>query len=217
MYDPWVVDEFLRILDRLEAEDRTLGEGNDSTSSRVLSPAQLDVISATTAEEREFNELRRELPKATSISAAADVLFRHLRRVVPAACFALYVPHEEGNELGALVCSGVGASTIRDIRIPVGERISGWAFAHKQVVVNSDATLELGPVARSFTVPLKYALAVPILDGPSVAVMTLYGSELFDKDHRRMLESAAALFISSVAPQEQSAGSRPDVSRSKVH
>src|SRR4029079_12229358 len=106
--------------------------------------------------------------KAPSVPGGCDVLCRHLRRVVPAACFALYVPRQDANELNVLVCSGVGASTIKDLRIPVGERISGWAFAHKQVVVNSDATLELGPVARSFPIPLKYALAVPILDGPSV-------------------------------------------------
>jgi putative nucleotidyltransferase with HDIG domain len=218
MYDPWVVDEFLRILDRLEAEERGLEAGAAGAPGALLSPTQLDVISATTAEEREFNELRRELPKAASVSAAADVLFRHLRRVVPAACFALYVPREDSNELSVLVCSGVGASTIKELRIPIGERISGWAFAHKQVVLNSEATLELGPVARSLPVPLKYALAVPILDGPSVAVITLYGSDLFDKDHRRMLESAATLFIASISTSEtQSVGLQQHLGRSKVH
>ena len=218
MYDPWVVDEFLTILDRLEAEERAHAGDAAGTAGALLSPNQLDVISATTAEEREFNELRRELPKAASISAAADVLFRHLRRVVPAACFALYVPREGTNELNVLACAGIGATTIKELRIPIGDRISGWAFAHKQVVLNSEATLELGPVARSFTVPLKYALAVPILDGPSVAVITLYGSELFDKDHRRMLESAATLFISSISSSEtHSTGNQAELGRPKVH
>jgi putative nucleotidyltransferase with HDIG domain len=201
MYDPWIVDEFLRILDKLEVEER--GAAVDFPwSTPILTPQQLEVITATSAEEREFNELRRELPKATSISAAADVLFRHLRRVVPAASFALYVPRQDANELNVLVCSGVGTSTLKEVKIPIGERISGWAFAHKQVVLNSEATLELGPVARTFSTPLKYALAVPILDGPSVAVITLYGPELFDKDHRRLLESAATLFIASLSTPE---------------
>jgi hypothetical protein len=221
MYDPWVVDEFLRILDGLDAAEGPQGAAGAFSAAPLLLPAQLDVISATTAEEREFNELRRELPKATSIAAGADVLFRHLRRVVPAACFALYVPRQGSNELDVLVCSGVGASTIKELHIPVGERISGWAFAHKQVVLNSEATLDLGPVARSFSVPLKYALAVPILDGPSVAVLTLYGPDIFDKDHRRMVESAAALFIASVPSGDNT--SRPQTTlakespRAKVH
>lgn len=225
MYDPWVVDEFLRILDKLDVNDANRAE-DAGGSTPVLSAQQLEVISATSAEEREFNELRRELPKATSVSAAADVLFRHLRRVVPAAAFVLYVPKQDANELIVLVCSGVGASTLKEIRIPVGERISGWAFAHKQVVVNSDATLELGPVARTFSVPLKYSIAVPVFDGPSLAVITLYGPELFDKDHRRLLESAATLFIAALATPtpaveqeavDLSAPRSATVNRPKIH
>jgi signal transduction protein with GAF and PtsI domain len=198
MYDPWVVDEFLLLLDRLE-----FGEAGPTAdlawSARGPSAEQLEVISATSAEEREFNELRRELPKAVSVSAAADALFRHLKRVIPAASFALYAPRTDTNELTVLACSGVGASALHDMNIPIGERISGWAFAHKQPVINSDATLELGPVARTFSVPLKYAMAVPIVSANSLGVITLYSVEMFNKDHSRLLESAATLFGSIFA------------------
>ena len=201
MYDPWVVDTFLGILDsleRMESLRATTDAGGEAASG--VAPEQLEVINATTAEDREFNELRRELPKATSVEEAADVLFRHLRRVVPAATFSFYVPKQDTGELVPVACAGVGASVIEGLRIPVGDRISGWAAAHKQVVVNSNAALELGPVARTFSVPLKYALAVPVLNGPltTVGVLTVYGSDPFDNDHRRMLESAATLFVSSL-------------------
>jgi len=195
MYDPWVVDGFLQILDHLEeideAEGRnTLAAPGSSTSHR--SPA-LDVISAATAEEREFAELRRELPKAASPALAAEVFFRHVRRVIPAAAVVMYMPSGT-NELGAIYCAGSGAATIESIKIPVGERISGWAFAHRQIVFNSDASLDLGPVARTLPVPLRTALVVPVFDGAhTLGVITLYGSEDFLKDHRRMLESAAQL------------------------
>ncbi|HVX90062.1 MAG TPA: HD domain-containing phosphohydrolase [Candidatus Paceibacterota bacterium] len=198
-YDPWVVDEFLRILDQLERMDAEEARDNASTTQQTtIAPAQLEVIAATTAEEREFNELRRELPLANSVSAAADILFAHIRRVIPAATLALFIPSET-NDLAAIACTGIGTSAVTDLRIPVGDRISGWALAHKQAVVNSNAALELGPVARTFATPLRYALAVPILNGPSEAlgVVTCYGSEPFDNDHRRMLESAATLFGSS--------------------
>jgi putative nucleotidyltransferase with HDIG domain len=201
MYDPWVVDAFLGILDKLERLE-ALRDGGESKidTNPGLAPAQLDVINATTAEDREFNELRRELPKATSLNDAAEILFRHLRRVIPAATFVLYWTEESTNELVVGTCSGVGASVIENLRIPIGDRISGWAAAHKQGVLNSVATLELGPVARSFTVPLRYGLAVPILSGAvsALGVLTVYGSEPFDNDHRRMLESAVTLFISSL-------------------
>ncbi len=218
-YDPWVVDEFLRILDRLERMDEDETLVTPGAAAPVLSPSQLDVIAATTAEEREFNELRRELPLSASVTDAADVLFRHLRRVIPAANLTLFVPNDK-NELAVVASSGVGTSAIEGLTIPVGDRISGWAHAHKQAVLNSNAALELGPVARTFSVPLRYGLAVPILNGPvstPLGVITAYGSEPFNNDHKRILESAATLFAAAISPNgqkdaDQSEG-RPDTRR----
>lgn len=203
MYDPWIVDEFLKILDELEkidaAEQSKAAMGLGSENSSRLKPAQLDVISSTTAEEREFNELSRELPKATTPSAAADVLFRYLGRVVPAATFAFYVPKPDTNSLISIACVGVGSRTIESLNVPVGERISGWAFAHQQMIMNSDATLDLGPVARTLATPLRYAMVSPIIQGgQATAVVTLYGSEKFERDHSRLLESAVNLFQSAI-------------------
>jgi putative nucleotidyltransferase with HDIG domain len=200
-YDPWVVDQFLRILDSLEeldAEDRRKGAAIGANFTH-MSPLQLDVISATTAEEREFNELRRDLPRAADIGTATEVLFKYMRRIVPISTLALYVPSSETNELCVVAANGVGSATIQGIRVPIGERISGWAFAHSQVVLNSDATLELGPIARTFNVPLRYAAAVPVVDGGVVSVLVSYSAEPFEKDHRRLLENAATLFAASMA------------------
>jgi putative nucleotidyltransferase with HDIG domain len=193
MYDPWVVDGFLGILDQLEAIDAAEGQG---APAQAGTSATLDVISAATAEEREFGELRRELPKAPTLVAAAEILFGHIRRVVPAAAVVMYVQPPGEDDLKCLYCAGSGASTIESTRIPVGERISGWAFAHRQIVLNSDAALDLGPVARNLPVPLRYALAVPVADSQQIlGVICLYAGEEFQRDHSRMLESAAQLFL----------------------
>lgn len=201
MYDPWIVDEFLKILDQLERIDAAEQSQSalESSGSPKLRPAQLDVISSTTAEEREFNELSRELPKATTATAAADVLFRYLGRVIPAATFAFYVPKPDTNTLISIACVGVGSRTIESQNVPVGERISGWAFAHQQMIMNSDATLDLGPVARTLPTPLRYAMVAPIIQsGQPTAVVSLYGSEKFERDHSRLLESAINLFQSAI-------------------
>ena len=208
-YDPWVVDAFLNILDRLEkdeAEETKVRSGSPETPAL---PAQLDVITATTAEEREFNELRRELPLASNPAAAAEVLFRHLRRVMPAANFTLFTPDLASNELRVVASQGMGSAAVEGLSIAIGDRISGWAVAHKQAVLNSNAALELGPIARTFSTPLRYALSVPILNGPNnaaVGVITAYASDPFDNDHRRLLESAATLFVGSLA---QALGNEP--------
>jgi putative nucleotidyltransferase with HDIG domain len=202
-YDPWIVDAFLNIvgeLERIDAEEEKKVAAGQPISRPVGN--QLDVIAATTAEEREFNELRRELPLATTMEAAGDVLFKHLRRVMPAANVTLFIPAQETGELAVAASVGVGTSAMDGLVIPIGERVSGWAFAHKQAVINSNAALELGPVSRTFSTPLRYALAVPILNGtmPSLGVITCYGSEPFSPDHRRILEGAATLFNTSLGP-----------------
>src|SRR5207249_9635564 len=135
---------------------------------------------------------------------------------------ALFVPSTDSNDLLCAFCAGAESSTIELTRMPVGERISGWAFAHRRVVVNSDASLDLGPVARTFSTPLRYALVAPLHEGKRVfGVLTLYGTEMFGKDHTRMLESAADLFTASISEQSASETStiKPQVvePRQKVH
>jgi putative nucleotidyltransferase with HDIG domain len=198
-YDPWIVDRFLEILAKLEAGEAKEGQ-QISIVERPLSPTalQLDVITATTAEEREFNELRRDLPRSTSLAEATEVLYRHLRRVVPVAAIALYRPRVDANDIAVVAACGVGASAMDGMAVPISERISGWVFAHGQSVLNSDATLELGPIARTFQTPLRYVAAVPIVDGQVVAVLAAFGTEPFDKDHKRLLENASTLFVSSL-------------------
>ena len=198
-YDPWVVDHFLQILGRLEAIE-THGGQNPSPLDRLPSPAglELDAITATSAEEREFNELRRDLPRSSSLVEATEVLYRHLRRVVPAAGLALYRPRIDANDLSVVAAFGVGAAALDGMVVPIAERISGWVFANAQPVLNSDAILELGPVARTLPTPLKYVAAVPIMDGQVVAVLAVFGTDPFDKDHKRLLENAATLFMSSL-------------------
>lgn len=227
MYDPWIVDQFLKILDKLEALDAAEEKRGLESAGPVtprLAPAQLEVISATTAEEREFNELRRELSRSTTIPAATEALFSHLRRLVPAASLALYFPKHESNDIGVVASSGAGASSILDLRVPIGDRISGWIFAHGQPVLNSDAALELGPVSKSLAVPLRYAAGVPIFDGNSViAVAMVYASEPFEKDHRRLLENAATLFVSSLPGSltselaQPTASKAPEATNSRIH
>ena len=200
-YDPWIVDQFLGLLDKLEEMDAADQKGNSTASGRSpeIPPAQLDVITATTAEEREFNELRRELSRASDVRAATEALFKHSKRIVPAATLALCLPRPDSNELSVVACCGVGAAAIEGLQVSIGDRISGWVFAHAQTVVNSDASLELGPVARTFSVPLRYAAGVPVVDGKVVAVMMIYSTDPLEKDHRRLLENAATLFVSSVS------------------
>jgi putative nucleotidyltransferase with HDIG domain len=202
-YDPWVVDRFIGILDQLErneAAERRKAPSTQDGQNPDHGPAQYEAITATTAEDREFNELKRELPRAGSLVEASEILFRYLRRIVPVAGFGLYRPKTDSTEVTVLACSGVGSAALDGLTVPIGDRISGWVFANAQPVLNSDASLELGPVAKTFSTPLRYATGVPLLDsGQPVGVLLTFSSEPLEKDHRRLLENAATLFVSSVS------------------
>jgi putative nucleotidyltransferase with HDIG domain len=224
-YDPWVVDRFLSILDKLERQEaEEQRQANAAFATVDGARTQYEAISATTAEDREFNELRRDLPRATSIIEAGDLLFRHIRRILPAAGFALYRPRADSTELVVSVAVGIGASALDGLRVPIGERISGWVFAHGQPVLNSDATLEIGPVARTFPIPLRFAAAVPVIDVQPIAVIAVFGSEPFHNDHRRLLENVATLFVSSLGQAGASEAGRavassraPDQDKTRIH
>ena len=111
-YDPWVVDRFLQILDRLERQEaEEQRQANAAFIESGGSRAQYEAIAATTAEDREFNELRRELPRATSIAEAGELLFRHISANNPS----------RGD--GAL-SAAVGVNGTR-----CGDRSRGWSFS----------------------------------------------------------------------------------------
>jgi putative nucleotidyltransferase with HDIG domain len=194
MYDPWVVDGFLGILDTLEqpgaAEPRPAPA--PSPAEAATPAGQVNVIAAAGIEDREVGNLRRHLPSASSPPAMAEMLFDRLRFVVPAQMLVIYAPVWASNELSAIGCAGTGASEVLGRRVSIAERVSGWVFASGQAALNSEAALEFGPVAGSFPVPLRHALVVPVKHlGRIVAVLGLYGSETFTEDHQRVLEVAA--------------------------
>jgi len=221
-YDPLIVDRFLEIVKDLETADVREERSVSTTSESEEPQLQLDAIAATNAEEREFNELRRDLPRANSLTEATEVLFRHLRRVLPTTSLALYRPRANANELSVVAACGIGAAAMEGMVVPIAERISGWVFANCQSVLNSDAILELGPVARTLPTPLRYVVAVPIMDGQPVAVLAVFGTEPFERDHKRLLENASTLFVSSLGQPIDPEPSRshaqaPGSARSRVH
>ena len=53
------------------------------------------------------------------------------------------------NELEAVHVIGDDSRLIKGLRIPLGQRLSGWVAVNRQTILNSDAALDLGDVART--------------------------------------------------------------------
>ena len=87
--------------------------------------------------------------------------------------------------------AGEGASHFVGLRIPRGQRLTGWVAANRQSIVNSDPALDLG-VGSSITEAASSQLPyIPLLVGDQlVGVLTVYSPlrDAFTEDHRRVLE-----------------------------
>jgi hypothetical protein len=191
MYDPEVVDAFIVMIGR---EAATVPEPTSSKSA-------LGLISSATSEKLELGRLFQDLQRAATPDAIASSLLRHLRPLMPAVTLGLYRQGKEPDTLAIVASSGVGASMLSGLELALGEGISGWAFAHRQVVLNSAAKLDLGALVEPLS-DLRYTLAVPVLDeaANAIAVLTVYGTDPFDKDHLRILGSVAG-FLATFIPR----------------
>jgi len=202
MYDPLIVDTFTRVhtefppveLSEPGPPRRALKEiatARATIAQQVAGPV-LEEIAASADEMLTLYELARSLAGQVSVNDAGDVIANHLRRLIPSSICAFYLYDERTAEIEAKHVVGEGANIIREMRIAIGQRLSGWVAAHRQTISNSDPTLDLGEAARFRSLGLKSCISTALVadDERLVGVLTLYSNEAnaFNDDHRRVIE-----------------------------
>lgn len=175
MYDPLVVDTFVH---------------EHATLSLVVEPRQLPAAILANQVERPAvsDSMASDVSPAESLRLLADLspypggpplasvcrnLIEYLRCVLPFDTAVVFLPDAAGGALVPVYVNGPSADAITDLRIAVGDRMSGWVAAHRTAIWNSDASLDLGQTtARSLTlgsgVPMAYQDSL-------VAVLAVYG------------------------------------------
>ena len=149
MYDPDVVDTFLRVHEALSVEPvkgRSVGDveliglsrKTLPISARNSAPVGLTDIAASTEEMLVLYDLARGLLGRLELADAAEIISKHLRRIVPASTCVIFVYDVEKDELVAAHASGDGSSHFSELRIPRGQRLTGWVAANNQSILNSD-------------------------------------------------------------------------------
>jgi putative nucleotidyltransferase with HDIG domain len=202
MYDPRVVDAFIRIRAGI-----SLGRADAPAHREVLQR-----ITQTRAETAPGSEAIAEPPSSTPTSllafvslsrvaagegGVADVLAlgsRLLGDIVPGATGAWYMPNAAHDELAVADAFGPGAGVLRGATVGFGERLTGWVAANRQPIANSAAALDLGARAHAVMPALHSCMSVPLVAGDVVvAVLTLYASaaDAFDEDRGRLVQMVA--------------------------
>ena len=201
MYDPVMVDTFVKVrppLTSVETSGLSVSEAglkglNDVTTRPAKSSpaARLHDIAASTEEMLVLYDLAQALSGRVDFADAADMIAKHLRRIVPASTCVFYLYDNDKDDLVAAHSSGEHASYFIDLRIPRGQRLSGWVAANRQSILNSDPVLDLGDAVRHLRPSLVSCLSTPLISEPElVGVLTVYSThvEAFTEDHRRLLE-----------------------------
>jgi putative nucleotidyltransferase with HDIG domain len=219
MYDPAVVDTFVRVLP--EIAQRALPptphhEALAQISRAAAAPAGASAPPAPLLELRSDDpdellalvSLARVVTPDSPFRDVLSLMTSHLRRVLPRGTCALYVLKEAGEDLVLRHAAGALAPSLSGMSIRVGQKLTGWVAAHRRTIVNSDAALDLADAV----VDGRYTcLSTPLLDGETlVGVLTVYAdaSEPFSDEQGRMVQMVAphlARMISTCRTDEDAA------------
>jgi putative nucleotidyltransferase with HDIG domain len=205
MYDPIVVDTFVRSHSSLAASVDAQPAAESSLRAITAASAvptnlqepratRFEEIAASSDEMLTLFDLARSLSTSMGAQDATDLIAKHLRRLVPSSACVFYVYDEETDELAAAYASGEHAALIKGLRVPRGQRLSGWVAANRQTIRNSDPVLDLGESARAMMPRPRSCLSTPLIAGQTlIGVLSLYSSnkEAYTEEHERILEVIA--------------------------
>ena len=204
MYDPLVVDTFTRVHTTI-APDLSLAVSQSSLRAitEAANPvptktepraARFEEIAASSDEMLTLFDLARSLTASMGVQDGTELIAKHLRRLVPSSACVFYLYDVEADELVATHASGEHAGHIKGLRVPLGQRLSGWVAANRQTIRNSDPVLDLGESARAMNPRPRSCLSTPLVAGKNlVGVLSLYSSnkDAYSEDHERILEVVA--------------------------
>src|SRR3954462_822516 len=171
MYDPLVVDTFLRVHDEIAPDSHisvptriALNEIASSTTNRELdtSHTRLEDVPAGVDESVALFELSQTLISQVNTHGTGDVVGKYLRRLIPFSLSVLYVYDDVRDELVAIHTLGAGSTMAKAIRIPLGQRLSGWVAVNRQTILNSDPMLDFGDSAEASEFRLGACLSTPL-------------------------------------------------------
>jgi diguanylate cyclase (GGDEF)-like protein/putative nucleotidyltransferase with HDIG domain len=202
MYDPLVVDAFLRsrnaqtvlVPQRGGPPSDVLNTIARSRQSHVKMQVAIasDDITTSADEMLAIYDIARALAGQVSLADAGDVIAKHLKRLIPSSLCVFYFYDSATDELLAGHAVGDNASLVRGLRIALGQRLSGWVAVNRQTISNSDPVLDIGDAAKSPGMTLRSTLSTPLIaDQKLVGVLSLYASEpdAFSDAHRRIIEA----------------------------
>ncbi len=158
MYDPLIIEAFKQLqlemgsalredAPRFEVANRPIIVCNQQSASKVAALRHELVLSEFFNEDA-ANELSALLCRQFDLTQADLLVLFH------------YDPSSD--EIVSSLTIGASSTGLLGMRIPMGQRLSGWVASNQQSILNSDAALDLGECGASIRPPLRSCLSLPI-------------------------------------------------------
>jgi putative nucleotidyltransferase with HDIG domain len=182
MYDPLIVDTFIRILPEI-AETALPPQRHEAALAQISQSASV--------------------PQPTP--SAAHVPLPAMADATELTTCVVYLLSPDGRMLTVEHASGPLAAPVTGMSIEVGQKLSGWVAAHRRTIVNSDAQLDLCDVVSDISP--HSCLSTALCDGDTLAgVLTVYreSAKPFTPADAQSFEMLAPHLARLFAPMRQS-------------
>jgi putative nucleotidyltransferase with HDIG domain len=200
MYDPLVVETFINAFDEIAPAAIKAGQLAKSIASFHDDSMRIDESPndwesrAATAVDPALASARKRLAESESIDAALLTAFAMVRQFTPASVCVWFEYQRDRDAYRCARVVGDATQLLRGLVIRNGERVTGWAGANRQTAANSDASLDLGPLAELFNPGLKSTVSCPVKVAKTTpGVLTVYSTrqEAFSAAHIEAVEQIA--------------------------
>jgi putative nucleotidyltransferase with HDIG domain len=199
MYDPLVVDVFGKVHEEI-APSAVINGPSAEVLSEITTGTQIAAIKLSSNEkgelERAPNSYSFQSTGNGNTTAHQAEVITTLQDLIQFSLAVVFVNDPSTNELRPMSAVGEAAGFVEEIRIPLGERLSGWVAVNRQTITNSDASLDLGGLAE--LAGLRFCLSTPLFANHQfVGVISLYSASVdgFSEADRTALE-----IVSQAAP-----------------
>jgi len=211
MYDPLVVDTFIRVQGEIGPDPVGVQPPPKVISdiARGIATVQTDtdpaVVTASPDHSERlliFSSLLTNVPARIGSGDIAELSWYHLRQMVPVTALALFGYDKATDELEALALVGPAGPVQFTSRTTVGQGLSGWVAASRQTILNSDPRLDFGNSVPELTASLASAASIPLcIDDQLVGVLTIYSSTPagYTEQHLKLLHVVAPRLATALA------------------
>jgi putative nucleotidyltransferase with HDIG domain len=211
MYDPLIVDMFAKVYEEIAPTALTDGPSrnalNEITTGTQIAVKQrgstaMDGMS-TSPNDWGRSRLRSDAFEQRTGMDERDIA-AGMREIARFSLGVLFLNDVATNELEAVYVFGDSSEFVRGLRIPLGQRLSGWVAVNRQTIMNSDAVLDLGDVARA--AGLRVCLSTPLISKDQIlGVLTLYSAAIdgFTEADRSSIEAFVKRTIASKQKHER--------------